>query len=63
MAGIGQSFKMSAEQLAKEKRQSVLYNYGEKPHTSVNDVRHKVFGTQATDPCRLPPCQSAVITI
>jgi len=58
MAGIGQSFNMSADQLAKGEK-AICSLYGEKPHTSVNDVRHRMFGTQTTDPCRLPPCQSA----
>ena len=25
----------------------------------MNELRHQMFGSQTTDPCRLPPCQNA----
>ncbi len=58
MAGIGQSFGMYAEQLAKGE-QAICTLYGRKQLTNVNSARHRMFRTQTTDPCNLPPCQSA----
>ena len=50
VAGIGQSFSISAEHPAKGE-QAICTLYGKKQHSSVNDVRHRMFGTQTTDPC------------
>ena len=58
MASIGQSFDISAQHLAKGE-QAICTLYGMRQRSSVNDVRYRMFGTQTTDPCRLPPCQSA----
>ena len=58
MSGTGQSFSMYAEQLAKGE-QATCTLYGRKQLTNVNTAIHIMFGTQTTDPCKLPPCQSA----
>ncbi len=56
MTGISQSFSMSAEQLAKGE-QAVRTLYDKKELTNVNTARHRMVGTQTTDPCKLPPGQ------
>ncbi len=58
IVGIGQSFSMSAEQLA-QGEQAICTLYGKKQLTNVKTARHRMFGTQIPDPCRLPPCQGA----
>ena len=59
MTDISQSFSMSAEQLAKGE-QAVRTLYDKKELTNVNTARHRMVGTQTTDPCKLPPCQRVV---
>ncbi len=44
MAGIGQSFIMSAEQVAKEE-QAICTLYGKKQLTNVNTASHRMLGT------------------